>query len=604
MASDIRISELNEINVNSDINEIIVNSRESSNDVGVSKKIQVSNLLTANIVKADNIANGSITNAKLAGKVVLPGNIADKSITNNQIANNTIGNGLLATDSVDNRVLNEDCSYTALNFTADNCITALNASIVGRLSVPTGSVSLNGLNYTFPQIESPRRFLQTDGVGNLSWQEAVPGDGTALVFSDVAPVGTVLPYAGSSETSVPDDKWINLYATRRFLGSEYPELRDLLGTTWGPRQDSDGTPNPTGDYYALPDLRARTIVGAGEGNDGTDSCTASYATCGGAFNHVLTYSQMPAHRHVSPLGENTNQGNWRWGNCTVGSCGAGSRGGIDYDNRRYGYTTYAGADSVENGVTTSSSPTTPHNNTQPYAAMSYIIKAKPDDIQQYDMNIGPGLSALDALGGQTANVDLSSSEIGLKVTDDFQFDGSNRLEISSTYTNTVIDTIDVGRPIQYVNNHIDTTHRYSKVADTDLLVTQLNTAIALKDANSKVYITAMITAESYTHNGVWKLFRKVGAVETEIGSNIGTGGSNRRGIATGMYDGGNDTSTPNNVYIQYMDTPGSTNVEYLFKWNSDGTGSNYFTLNGARSTSTGEDYEQASSNVNLVEIGG
>ena len=34
MASDIRISELNEINVNSDVNEIIINSRESTNDTG------------------------------------------------------------------------------------------------------------------------------------------------------------------------------------------------------------------------------------------------------------------------------------------------------------------------------------------------------------------------------------------------------------------------------------------------------------------------------------------------------------------------------------------------------------------------------------------
>jgi hypothetical protein len=70
-----------------------------------------------------------------------------------------------------------------------------------------------------------------------------------------------------------------------------------------------------------------------------------------------------------------------------------------------------------------------------------------------------------------------------------------------------------------------------------------------------------------------------------------------------MYDG-NDVSTPNNVYIQYMDTPGSASVEYLFKWNSDKTGNDYFTLNGSRVVTTDKTYEQASSNVNLVEIGG
>jgi galactitol-specific phosphotransferase system IIB component len=164
-------------------------------------------------------------------------------------------------------------------------------------------------------------------------------------------------------------------------------------------------------------------------------------------------------------------------------------------------------------------------------------------------------------------------------------------------------TVTTGLPLQYVNNHVTTTHHYDKTADVDLHVTQLDTSVTLKDANSKVYITAMITAESYTHNGVWKLFRKVGGTETEIGSNTGTTGNNRRGIATGMYDG-DDSSTPNNVYIQYMDTPGSASVEYLFKWNSDGTGNNYFTLNGSQLVTTDEDYEQASSNVNLVEIGG
>ena len=46
MANDIRISELNEITVNSNINEIVINNRESVADAGVTKKIQVANLLT------------------------------------------------------------------------------------------------------------------------------------------------------------------------------------------------------------------------------------------------------------------------------------------------------------------------------------------------------------------------------------------------------------------------------------------------------------------------------------------------------------------------------------------------------------------------------
>ena len=112
MASDIRISELNEINVNRDINEFIINSRETSNDTGISKKIQMANLLTDNIVKTNNITNCAVTNTKLAGQAVTPDKIADKTITNAQIKARTIGNDLLNDNAVDNRVLANDCDYT------------------------------------------------------------------------------------------------------------------------------------------------------------------------------------------------------------------------------------------------------------------------------------------------------------------------------------------------------------------------------------------------------------------------------------------------------------------------------------------------------------
>jgi hypothetical protein len=240
MASDIRISELNEITVNRDINEFIINSRETSNDTGISKKIQMANLLTDNIVKTNNITNAAVTNTKLAGQAVTPDKIADKTITNAQIKARTIGNDLLADNAVDNRVLANDCDYTVRGFTATSSVASPAVQVSNRLTVPTGQVTLNSIAYTFPANESPRNFLRTDGSGNLTWAEAVPGDGTALVFSDVSPVGTILPYAGVNQSSVPDNKWINLFNTRRFLGSDYPELRDLLGTTWGPRQNSDG----------------------------------------------------------------------------------------------------------------------------------------------------------------------------------------------------------------------------------------------------------------------------------------------------------------------------------------------------------------------------
>jgi microcystin-dependent protein len=423
MATDIKISELNEITVNNDLNQIIINSRENSGDSGITKKIQVSNFLTPSIVKTGNITDCAVTTNKIDSKAVTFNKIADNTITSNQVTCCGISNGSLATNSVDNRTINNSDNFTFNCVTAATNVNTPLATVTSKLTVGAlgcgKTVSLNGINYDFPSTEVPNYFLQTDGSGNLSWAEAVPGDGTALVFSDIVPVGTIIPWAGAALPA--DGKWLECNGTT-FNGTNYPELSAVLGDTWGTH---------SGSNYFLPNLQGRAAVGSGTGNDGTDSCTFTLGTSGGKYNHTLTYPQMPAHRHVGAFGENNTIFNGRWGYIAT-SPGQGSCGGIDNDNDRYGFTTYAGGQSVVDGTCTVSTATTPHNNIQPYAVTRYIIKALPDDIQQFGMNVGPGLSALNASGGQTASINLSSSEIGLKVSDDFQFDGSgNRCIVSN-----------------------------------------------------------------------------------------------------------------------------------------------------------------------------
>ena len=43
MATDIKVSELNEITSNKDVNQIIVNDRQNSGDPGITKKIGLAN---------------------------------------------------------------------------------------------------------------------------------------------------------------------------------------------------------------------------------------------------------------------------------------------------------------------------------------------------------------------------------------------------------------------------------------------------------------------------------------------------------------------------------------------------------------------------------
>jgi len=459
MANDIRISELNEITVNSNINEIVINNRESVADAGVTKKIQVANLLTDSIINTNNLANSSVTTDKIADKSISADKIADKTITNSQIANYTIGNSELATNSVDNRVLDNDESFVAGGYTATRSILSPKVEVSNRLTVTSGLVDLNQITYTFPTTQAPRRFLRTDGSGNLTWEEAVPGDGTALVFDNISPVGTVIPYAGNA-SSVPNDKWLNLFADRRFLGAAYPELRDLLDTTWGPRTDAGGAESPTGPYYALPDLKVAALS-AGEVSDIIKG-TAFEPAQVGVYNSAHNLGTVPDVFGATAICTTAEYG-WQVGdeiiiNTQVDGSHTSNNGApttvyADDTNVYFRTTSKASGYWVGEIATADGSGTNGeagltvgnwdvvlwwYDNTID-SAMSYIIKAKPDDIQQYDVVTGPGLSAIDALGVQSPTITLSSSEIGLKVSEDFTFDGSGLLKLTGTQVNATIE---------------------------------------------------------------------------------------------------------------------------------------------------------------------
>jgi len=229
MATDIKISELNQITSNSDLNQLIINDRENAGDTGITKKIQICNLLTSNIVKTDNITNCAVITNKINDKAVTAGKIADNTITSGQIACCSITNSSLATNSVDNRVINNSGNFTFNCVTAAANVTTPLATVTSKLTVGAlgcgKTISLNGINYDFPATEIPDYFLKTDGSGNLTWAEAVPGDGTSLVFSDIVPVGTIIPWAGAALPA--DGKWLECNGTT-FDGTDFPELSAVL----------------------------------------------------------------------------------------------------------------------------------------------------------------------------------------------------------------------------------------------------------------------------------------------------------------------------------------------------------------------------------------
>ena len=438
MATDIKISELNEVTCNNDLNHIIINDRENAGDEGITKKIKLENFLTSNIVKETNIVNCAITREKIVPLAVDCSRIANNTITCNQIADCSINNAVLDSNAVDSRVLNNNCGFTVKCLTVDNGPVNIASGINGCLTVESGITKLNTIQYYWPTNQAANRFLKTNGAGGLSWEEAMPGESTSLVFAEIMPVGTIVPWAGIG--TVPDDKWLECDGGT-FNGTEYPDLSAALGDTWGTH---------SGVNYRLPDLQGRVIIGEGSGTDVNDqTINFSNTDCGGEYRHTLCITEMPSHRHVSPFGENSNQGNMRWGNFDT-TTGVGTKGSLDNDNNRYGYTTCTGGSLA-------------HNNIQPYVVTRYIIKAKKDDVEQFNPGIGPGLSAQDS-SGQTSNITLTSTEIGVKIDNDtIKFDTNNSLKVSDDLVDTISYPVFVNPVSRDPGNNVWTTYNVKTI---------------------------------------------------------------------------------------------------------------------------------------------
>jgi len=131
--------------------------------------------------------------------------------------------------------------------------------------------------------------------------------------------------------------------------SENPTLFNLIGTTYG----GDGV-----QTFALPDLRGRVIISAGQG-PGLSNYVIGQT--GGAETVTLTQAQLPPHGHAlyadSMSGASDNP---------TGHLPANSPDGIP----SYGIHPVR---AVTNAALQSSGAGQPHNNVKPYLVIRYII---------------------------------------------------------------------------------------------------------------------------------------------------------------------------------------------------------------------------------------
>lgn len=105
----------------------------------------------------------------------------------------------------------------------------------------------------------------------------------------LTPVGTVVPFAGSSAPT----GWLLCDGTE-YLISQYGELHDVIGKTY--------KPTPASGYFAVPDLRGRFVLGPDNmGGTSADVVTAGSADVigakDGAEEVTLTTENLPEHEH-------------------------------------------------------------------------------------------------------------------------------------------------------------------------------------------------------------------------------------------------------------------------------------------------------------------
>lgn len=128
--------------------------------------------------------------------------------------------------------------------------------------------------------------LEVDGDGHFSGDLKAQGrieDQSGLLM----PVGAVIAYAGN----YPPPGWLLCDGSPLPAGDEYNALRAVL------RGDPDRASHPGREIpnlgNRLPDLRARFVVGTGDG----DLDSQYLGETGGETNHQLTIDELPAHRH-------------------------------------------------------------------------------------------------------------------------------------------------------------------------------------------------------------------------------------------------------------------------------------------------------------------
>ena len=349
---------------------------------------------------------------------------------------------------------------------------------------------LRNQDYTWPSSYSAGRYLRTDSQGNLTWEEVAGGSGSVnlstLVFNDIVPVGTIMPWAG---TSLPaDNKW-KFCDGSQVSSATYPQLAALLGIRYG---------SASSGKTRLPNLGGKVPLGANGtfsvgGTGGSSDSTVSISGTTGSTTLTADQSGLPRHKHPYKASHEQNGGKDKHGYFATDASGPIVTHNEDdvVSGAEHYYDTSVGnnlglnaAQNAKRGHSHSFSGSTRISNYQPYVTTQYIIKVLPDDVQQVSITAGNGINVKDASNQDTTTLDLFSTSINVKAnTNHFKFNSSGLLELKTPAVSQASITSQINNAIELNNTN------KLQVKDGGITPSKLSTGAPNWDATGTLTVT-------------------------------------------------------------------------------------------------------------------
>jgi len=179
-----------------------------------------------------------------ANWTVVGGTYTSGNNTINISNTNSITLGSISATNITNDIIGKSLTLSNTNRITLSSQIAVNSIIPdssATLTLPT-NLTINSVNYTWPGAGiQTASFLKSDIAGNLTWSPVIDVTTSSFVYNSAGliPVGSIMPFISSANAP---SGWL-LCNGQSVLGTAYPELSAVIGTSFGGNATNFNVPN-------------------------------------------------------------------------------------------------------------------------------------------------------------------------------------------------------------------------------------------------------------------------------------------------------------------------------------------------------------------------